>query len=382
MGLIEIYSLYCEVFNIKGVYFIEGFDLNKKKLSGIEKKIVSQIRCLKTMGELEVISLWLDESIVDRIKFLMPFIYSRREKQRKVLLGAVESDTDYIYIRKPSLSYKFYRLLKQIKKKNPYVKIYMEIPTYPFHNEYKGFSRLMVCKSIPCEKKMYKVIDRIITFSDDSYIWKIPCINLANCVDFDQIKPRISSYQCMELTIRLTCVAAFNYWHGLDRLIAGIDNYKGVYTIILNVVGDGPEIPRLKSMTMNKNIIFHGFKSGADLDKIFDETDIAVDALGRHRAGVFYNSSLKGKEYAARGIPIISAVNTEFDYVDDFPFYLKLPSDDTIINIQTVIEFYEKIYNEKSADAIISDIRNYSYKKFDFNYGFLKPIKKELNVLV
>ena len=143
----------------------------------------------------------------------------------------------------------------------------------------------------------------------------------------------------------------------------------------MNLVGEGPEIEKLKKISKNnKNIIFHGYKSGEQLSQIFDETDIAVDALGRHRSGVVYNSSLKGKEYAARGIPIISAVKTELDYLNDYKYYLKIPANETFVNIEDIVLFYNKIYNGKNELEITNEIRNVTEKMFDYKYGFEEKI--------
>ena len=128
----------------------------------------------------------------------------------------------------------------------------------------------------------------------------------------------------------------------------------------------------------SNRIIFHGPKSGRELDQIFDETDIAVDALGRHRSGVYYNSSLKGKEYVARGIPVISAVKTELDYMPEFKYYLTLPADDTDISMDDIIAFYEKIYFHNNPNEITLSIRQQTEKKFDYKFGFEDIIRTVL----
>lgn len=40
--------------------------------------------------------------------------------------------------------------------------------------------------------------------------------------------------------------------------------------------------------------------------------------MGRHRSGVSFNSSLKGKEYCAKGLIIVSGVKTELDLDGEF----------------------------------------------------------------
>ncbi len=362
---------------MKGVYYYEGIDFSDKNNSGIINKVKNQIKCLKEIGDLTIIEGKGSYGIFDEIRFILPIIESEREKQRKKIAESVTEDTNYIYIRKPSLTKKFYAILNKIKKNFPKIIIIMEIPTYPFHSEYRGISKIMAIKSTNCEKKLHEVIDYIATYSNDSEIWGIKTINLSNCVDYSSIKPRSDKYKIIDRTIRLTCVANFTYWHGLDRLIKGIKEYKGDYKVVLNLVGGGKEIDNLKELSKrDSRIVFHGSKSGKELDDIFDNTDIAVDALGRHRSGVYYNSSLKGKEYSARGVPSISAVKTELDDFEKYKYYLKLPETDEPINISEIVKFYTRVYKNQDTQRVTKEIRERTKDKFDYKYGYKNIIYK------
>lgn len=362
---------------MNGVFFSEGLDMDNDKVLGIEKKVKAQVDSLNKIGNIRHINVPLNsDDKIDRLKFVFPILKSKRETNRNILLDYIDSTVDYIYIRKPSLTIEFYKLLKIIKNKYRNIVIIMEIPTYPFHAEYQGFAKIMAIKSAQCEKKLFEVVDYIVTYSDDKMIWNIPCLRTSNCVDYASIPVRDNSYSLVNNTIRLTCVANYTYWHGADRLVKAVRDYKGPYLIIFNIVGGGKELDNLRILAEDhENIIFHGPKSGAELTEIFNHTDIAVDALGRHRSGVFYNSSLKGKEYVARGLPVISAVKTELDYLKDFNYYLKLPANDSDVDLESVIQFYERIY--KDDDANVSEIiRTVTERKFDYKYGFEIPIKK------
>ncbi|MGX7058991.1 glycosyltransferase [Vagococcus humatus] len=366
---------------MKGLYFSEGVAIEKGIAGdGIEKKVLSQINQLEDISSIEILSLPCNQSFLDKILFLLPIVNSKRDKQRNILKKKAMGK-DFIYIRKPTLTRKFLNILRNIKKNNSKLLILMEVPTYPFHKEYKGISKLLILKSKFCEKKLNEVVDKIITYSNDKFIWDIETIMISNCVDFSLVPMRTTS--CLKKnTIIMTSIANFNYWHGLDRLILGISNYSGKYKILLNVVGEGKEIPSLKKLTkklgLQDSIIFYGFQEGEELTKICNRTDIAIDSLGRHRSGVKYNSSLKGKEYAARGIPIVSGVLTEFDNMENFPYYLKVPSDDTAIDIEEIVKFYKKIYiNNKSVKQITKEIRTYSYGYFDYSTGF-NPVKEAI----
>lgn len=362
---------------MKLLYFCEQYNPFSKKKSGIEKKVYSQIQCFEEFMDVDIRYAPVPGGIVDRILFFLPMINSKRENNWKnALLKNVDvyKEIDYMYIRKPSLSIYFYSLLKKIKRSNPNIVIMMEIPTYPNTNEYHGLGKLMVLKSVNCEKKLKNVLDYILTYSRDEKIWGIPCINIANCVDYNSIQPRMD-YCPKKQELRMTFVADFMYWHGADRIIKGILNYHGDYGITLNIVGKGTEIPELQKLADNDTrIVFHGFKNNEEMNDIFNNTDIAIDSLGRHRSGIEYNSTLKGKEYAARGIPVISAVKTEFDYMPEYPYYFKVPADDSDICIEDIISFHENIISNKDYSAITDEIRSITYKLFDFEWGFKQII--------
>lgn len=363
------------------LYFCEEFNPFSPKKSGIEKKVYSQIMSLREEMDVKVEYSVVPKNTLDRICFILPFIWSKRESNWKAKLmdsSINYRDFEYMYIRKPSLSLKFYSILHYIKKQNPSIKIMMEIPTYPNTNEYHGIKKIMVLKSVNCERKLRKVVDYILTYSRDKTIWGISCLNIANCVDYSSIAPR-EHYCPIKNTLRMTFVADFMYWHGADRLIQGIAQYKGNYDVILNIVGNGAEIENLKRLANNDSrIIFHGFKTSEEMNEIFNNTDIAIDSLGRHRSGITYNSTLKGKEYSARGIPVVSAVQTEFDYMPGYKYYLKVPADESVIVVDDIVKFFEKVLLDNNYETITTEIRSITENVFDFSKGFKKPIMETI----
>ena len=143
-------------------------------------------------------------------------------------------------------------------------------------------------------------------------------------------------------------------------------------------MGDGDELDYYKRLTKELNledyVYMYGNKIGKELDEVYDICDIGLDALARHRSGIYYNSSLKGKEYAAKGIPIISGVETELDSKYDFRFYMRVPADDSELNIYDIIDFYKKIYQtEKDIIEINKEIRKFARNNFDIQ-KCMKPV--------
>ncbi|GAI27325.1 unnamed protein product [marine sediment metagenome] len=130
---------------------------------------------------------------------------------------------------------------------------------------------------------------------------------------------------------------------------------------------------------MENNVIFHGLKYGKELDKVFDEVHIAIGTLGIHRKNLKYGSTLKVREYMARGVPFVISYIDE-DIEEEFPLFLKLQPDDNPVNMDKVIEFAKRVY-EKYGRAVPSIMRNYALRKMDYKVKVNKLLNFVLNLL-
>lgn len=213
------------------------------------------------------------------------------------------------------------------------------------------------------------------TFSNDRKIFNIETIQISNGVDFKNVPLKKNSLKSNSLksnSINLIGVASISHWHGYDRVIEGLKLYLDSdpdVNVIFNIVGDGnPKVlndykEKVSKYNLTDNVVFHGKLTGNKLNDVFDLSDIGVDALGRHRSKVFYNSSLKGKEYLARGLPIISGVRTELDDMHGFPAYLRIPANDSPVDIYEVKNFFSDII-QSNIDA--RKIRSFGEKNLIF----------------
>ena len=165
----------------------------------------------------------------------------------------------------------------------------------------------------------------------------------------------------------ISVVGETSIWHGLDRLLIGMANYQGDVDLELDIVGFvTADIKHLvKSLGLERRVAFHGLRYGKEIDRIFDETHIAIGTLGIHRKGLKYGSTLKVREYMARGVPfIISHVDQDVD--EDFPLFLQLSSDDSPVCMGELIKFAKRVYG-RYGQAIPIVMRDYAYKKFDYS---------------
>ena len=279
---------------------------------------------------------------------------------------------DYIFIRYlgtyPWVLW-YYKFLKQIG-----LKIILEIPTYPYDGEIKK-ENIFTKIDKKYRLELYKYVDKIVTYSDDKEIWGIPCINISNGIDLENVK-LIKRKEKKVKKIVFTSVSICSYWHGIDRVINSLVEYKksgGKEKIIFNVVGKGAETLNLKKIVEDNPIIkdiviFHGFKLEKDLEKIYNETDIAVGSLGIHRIkGLKSVRPLKNREYTAKGIPFIISFNDP-DFVDK-KFVYKISNNEELFDFKKIIDWYEKLKTTPE------EIREYA-KSFSWDIQMKKVIDK------
>lgn len=353
--------------NKKKINIVYIYNVSEKYI-GVLNKIDLQVKELqKSNIYTKKVNLYKN-SINMKIMNKLPFIPNYSSIKLYVVLS--KCDYDHVYIRKMSVDLVFLLALKNARKKKPEMKIMLEIPTYPYDGERKRWiDKFQLLSDKFVRKFLKKYVDVILTYSDDKEIFNIPTINLSNAANTKLRKKKPTNSNA----INIIAVANFDFWHGYDRFIRGLKKYyenKGTRKIVLHLVGAGREIEYYKELSANLiktgNVVFHGVKFGEDLEKLYDIAEIGLDAMGRHRSDVFYNSSLKGKEYGRVGLPIISGVKTELDYDDEFKYYFRVPASEDDINISNVIWFYDNIYYYHcDKEKIINEISRYTIKRFD-----------------
>jgi len=180
-------------------------------------------------------------------------------------------------------------------------------------------------------------------------------IKIRNAVDTNCY--RLKSHTNSKDTIDFIAVAHVKLYHGYDRIIKGLHDYyqneniKDKKDIRLHIVGTVEKSLNLKKMTeeydLQEKIIFHGFKTGADLDSVFDVADIGIDAIGmfRRKDCKTFSSSLKSREYMARGLPIIVEKGIDFEVENkaDLDFVFRTDDNDTPVNINEIVVWFNRI---------------------------------------
>ncbi len=356
--------------------------------SGISKKIHYQIKGLRENGhEVHVCTYYIREDghrvrMIDDDIVLQDFGYGRwaaikqRFSFKELTDYVIENGFKLVYARSfhnanPATVKMFNRF------KTQGILSVIEIPTYPYDQEYAGTSswenKIKLQLDRLYRKKLAAQVNAIVTFTNDKKIFGQRTICISNGIDYDHI-PIQEKLSHPDNEVHLIGVAEVHYWHGYDRLIAGLGEYyqrpheKDVYFHIVGGVADSemhdsihaPGIHGLiEQYGIEKKVIFHGPKFGDELNALFNQADFAIGSLARHRSGITHIKTLKNREYAARGIPFIYS-ETDEDF-DRMPYIMKAKPDESPINLMNIIEFIE---NKKfEARKIRNSINHLTWKE-------------------
>ena len=255
------------------------------------------------------------------------------------------------------------RLFHKLNKRG--IKCITEIPTYPYDSQFKGYPlkyKIPLYIDKLFRKALAKKMEAIVTFSNEETIFGKRTICISNGIDLDSIPIHNPKKQN---DIHLIAVAEIHYWHGFDRLVAGMGEYyklnPDARKVFFHVVGWEDDRgttsngyltveQTAKKYNIGQYVVNHGKLFGDKLDEVFNQCVFAIGSLGRHRSGITNIKTLKNREYAARGIPFIYS-ETDNDF-EDKPYIIKAPADESPVNIRQIIDFID------THDVNPTEIRN------------------------
>lgn len=338
--------------------------------SGVSRKIDDQIKALSSYYDIEEIVIETGKrSLSDKVYSRLPFGYVRRSY--KAALSRINNPA-FIYMRYVDIDRGLLRFLSSIKKKWPECHLVLELFSYPYDYDcFLNKKRYIAYFKDKCyRKQLHKYVDLITTFSEFSTIFNIPAIQTSNGIDFEKITLRKRHLTFDDSALNLIVVALFQNHHGYERLIEGLgayysNNEQTQREIILHMVGYGPEEglykEKCEQFGVSSKVIFYGKKSGSELDEIYDKADMAVTSLGMYKIGHKRGDFLKTGEYMAKGLPIVTGC--PINALDsNYRYYLEFPNDNTPIDMDRVVEFYDSIKDDPGLDETI---RKYGEGKYD-----------------
>ncbi|MDD3971583.1 MAG: glycosyltransferase family 1 protein [Clostridia bacterium] len=345
--------------------------ISKKKLAqikGLKESGCSVVNCYYTVNPENGDRLWMaDDKVLANLGSGIWAKIRKRIDYTPIRNYIKKQQIELVYMRSEHNASPFLiRFVQQLSSLG--VKTVMEIPTYPYDQEYITFeSKCFLFVDRMFRKRLAKELHAIVTFSNQKKIFGQRTIQISNGIDFSSIKLKENQNRVDEL--HLIGVAEIHYWHGFDRVVAGLANYYNNgpvdCRVYFHIVGDfsgerekNEILPLIEEYHLEKFVILYGSLYGPDLDLLFDRSDIGIGSLGRHRSNITYIKTLKNREYAARGIPFLySEIDDDFEKM---PYILKVPADESPINTNRLIEF-KRLVNE-TPEKIRNTVKHLSWK--------------------
>lgn len=340
--------------NRKKLLYITRYSLHQS--FNLKKKFDGQLNAFRNLG-FDVYFIGFDETnlylinndkktVIGKTHFGFPsYLHTLFYNDlHKAAVKAIESQKfDYVYWRSAPLWKSSVKVAKTTKKVN--ATLIYEIPTYPqTEAQMSGLRGLFVRYSKRFDKVFHSLVDAYVLIGEDAggeYRGK-PAINIENGIDVSNVPVRTPKN---EDSIHILALASMSYWHGYDRLIRSLAQYKGEDKIIIHMVGgnDGGCLNDWQELAFKLNltesVVFHGQMTGKALEEMFDLCDIGVNSLAMYRKGFAVTMELKAREYIARGLPFVCAVEDPALNDSQGTFWLRIPNDDSVPDMGQIAKF-------------------------------------------
>jgi len=372
---------------------------------GYAEKIYGQVDAFRKAGiEMDIISLGnettctltkhpnrnSDNAVV--LRRFKKFYWNNRIKVFSAALRFIATEKpEVVYIRYPISDPMYVMFLHKLRQLASSIVVLSEIPTYPYERIHRDHARGRVLRRVSlevdhfCQKFLKHYIDRIVSIDYSDDIFGIKTISIQNGIDVNAFT-LCGNSESLTFPLRLIGVANLVDYHGYDRIITAIQRQLNLndmkHDIEFHVVSPPtPMLSRLRNEVEKENlndfVVFHGQKTGKDLDDIFDKCHIGVGALAWHRFNITQASNLKIREYMARGMPFLYTGKDQ-SLPSNYPYALQVPSSETPINLKAVLEFAKQAYSSQDHSILM---RAFAKSKWSWPI-VMQPVLTELRRLI
>jgi len=326
---------------------------------GIKKKVDGQINALRTLG-------YETDTVLD------------------IDIKAVHNNYDIVYTRIES-----YRLISKYIHKNLIIEINSKLPFddyvnikhsklrdvfYMFRHLNKSTSLTRVFYYLFKMKKIINNARLIIFNSEDIADYYIRKYNfkykiIGNGIDFSKIS--LLPERIFEDNLNLLLLSGSKRDHGVDRLLYGIKKYSGNINVKLCIIGeiDNKTKSIIKTLSINNQVKLKKAIYGEELFNYIKSKSfhLGIGSLSFHRYKIYRTDVLKTKEYMAMGLPfVLSHEESVLERNKKFKnSYIKVPANDSYIDIKNLIVFVERFYKNKENSFILREnsLKSISWKE-------------------
>ena len=358
---------------------------------GITKKIKSQIKAMRKMGLDVTYTSYIDDGVViidncENIVYTKKYkcknkIYKRYERRFLLIKASIEfikkssQKFDFAYLRWHTFDKPFLRLLSELKKNG--ASSIIEAHAWTPDRVGKSFiAKYQIAMDNKYSKYVKDYVILVAGMSEYDNIWGINTIKIDNAIEVESITPR--HWIKNEDIFRIVSVSNEYPYHGYDRLLNGLRKYYdggGKRKIEIHFVGVFLEATKklTEELELTDIVYFHGKKYGNELDEIYNNSDFGIGALAHHRVGMYAGSSLKTKEYFAKGLPFVYGWK-EPAFDEAYPYALRIELCEEPINIEELLNFYDSIKDDSN---MVENMRNFAKE----HYSWEKELGKVFSAL-
>ncbi|TAG07409.1 MAG: hypothetical protein EAZ44_00470 [Cytophagia bacterium] len=313
--------------------------------------------------------------------------YEQKQFYKKVKEVIENMQYDFIFFRYDFADIHFLRFVKKFGQK-----IFIEYNSIP-EKEFKKQSIYShrdtyryYCESFFSKKVIRKVqgvvgvTDEITNHQKNKQRQKI-AYTLSNGIDVETFP--LKQYLKYDGTILnlLILTGYVSDRHGVDRILKSIQKYQGKTTINFYIIGKVNQSDKIlsKDLDIDNQVFFIDFLEKEKITNLFNQIHLGVGSMALFKADMKEASPLKVRDFLSRGVPFFYAYeDTDLNkYPEMSNYFLKFQNDDSLINMQKVIDFFEPILKDEKH---IEKIRNYALTTVDYQYkiqqfiSFLKTI--------
>jgi hypothetical protein len=368
------------------LYIFIGNDL-LNHASGVRKKVVSKIENLNTTDSMcQGISFSneISEPInVENCFTILPFQkkqmrFFNSTYQNRLFYLALNSFLDeqidnytHIIFRYPLASYSLFKLVKKHKYKIIFEHNTKEIeevelqskqfrkslsfsfkPGYFFYLLERGYFQTWQEKYYA--KKIFQYADSGIAVTNEIANYEMSRCKtyhvsvITNGIEIEPCHLRnLHPFNGNELNMFMLLGAGAS-WHGIDRMINSLENYKGDKKITLDLIGHLSELDLklISESTVKNQIRIIASVNSIDLNDLLNQYHIGIGTLSVYKKSLNEATPLKTREYIARGFPIIIGY-TDTDMVNHSEFQMycyQVPNNNSVINMDSLFQFVESVY--------------------------------------
>lgn len=163
------------------------------------------------------------------------------------------------------------------------------------------------------------------------------------------------------------------YFNGLDRIFYGIKNYTGNYRLKLYLYGrnTNSEKQLIEKLGIEERISIGNHIDQTVIEEIMRSVHIGLGAFGVHRKGIKSTTTIKTREYFARGVPFVFG-HSDPDFsgkVEAEKYCLEFPANDSPVDFDKVLVWYKNLIQDPNYPF---KMRNFAALNLDYSVKMLK----------